>query len=172
MRFQLPIAALFMACTAGSGAFSAEQVGVRDINVFSPQRNSNLEVTVWYPSAGDGEKTLVSDNRIFQGSQAFKDATIKTGQFPLVLLSHGSGSRVEGMAWIAVKLAEAGFIVAGTNHPGTTSGYSTPQDTPKIWERDHRQRLGVFHQPEQCRCLGFFAGWCGGHGNFRFACRS
>jgi predicted dienelactone hydrolase len=39
------------------------------------------------------------------------------------------------MAWIAVKLASEGFIVAGTNHPGTTSGYSTPEDTPKIWER-------------------------------------
>lgn len=135
MRFQLSIAALFMACTASSGAFSAEPVGVRNISIFSPQRNSDLEVTVWYPSVGDGEKTLVGDNRIFEGSPAFKDATIRAGQFPLVLLSHGSGSRVEGMAWIAVKLAEAGFIVAGANHPGTTSGHSTPQDTPKIWER-------------------------------------
>jgi predicted dienelactone hydrolase len=39
------------------------------------------------------------------------------------------------MSWIASALAQAGFAVAGPNHPGTTSGDSTPQDTPELWER-------------------------------------
>lgn len=135
MRLNISLTALFMACVTGAAAFAAEPVGVRQMSVFSPERGKNLDVTIWYPSTGDGDKMLIGDNRIFEGAPAFKNATIEKGQFPLVLLSHGSGSRVEGMTWIAVKLAEAGFIVAGTNHPGTTSGDSTPEATPKIWER-------------------------------------
>ena len=135
MRFQFTLPILFMACVTGSTALAAEPVGMRQMTMFSAERGKNLDVTIWYPSEGDGDKVLVGDNRIFEGAPAFKNARIKSGQFPLVLLSHGSGSRVDGMTWIATKLAEAGFIVAGTNHPGTTSGDSTPQDTPKIWER-------------------------------------
>lgn len=135
MRFHLTLTTVFMAFVSGASAFAAEPVGVRQMSVPSPERGKDLDVTIWYPSTGDGDKTLVGGNRIFEGAPAFKNATIEKGQFPLVLLSHGSGSRVEGMTWIAVKLVEAGFIVAGTNHPGTTSGDSTPEATPKIWER-------------------------------------
>jgi predicted dienelactone hydrolase len=39
------------------------------------------------------------------------------------------------MGWIAAALAEAGFIVAGPNHPGTTSGDSSPAETVKLWQR-------------------------------------
>jgi predicted dienelactone hydrolase len=39
------------------------------------------------------------------------------------------------MSWIATRLAAAGFIVAGPNHPQTTRGNSTPIDTTKIWQR-------------------------------------
>ena len=39
------------------------------------------------------------------------------------------------MSWLATELAKAGFVVAGPNHPGTTSGDSTPANTPKLWER-------------------------------------
>jgi predicted dienelactone hydrolase len=53
----------------------------------------------------------------------------------LIVLSHGSGGRVQGMTWLATELAKSGFVVAGPNHPGTTSGDSTPADTPKVWER-------------------------------------
>jgi predicted dienelactone hydrolase len=115
--------------------FAAEAVGVSEIAIPSPERGKNLAVTVWYPSDGSGVKTLSGDDRIFQGTPVFKDGAVKPGRLPLVLLSHGSGSRVTGMGWIAARLASEGFIVAGPNHPGTTSGDSTPADTPKIWER-------------------------------------
>jgi predicted dienelactone hydrolase len=39
------------------------------------------------------------------------------------------------MSWLATNLAKAGFVVAGPNHPGTTSGDSMPADTPRLWER-------------------------------------
>ncbi|MCY1665101.1 alpha/beta hydrolase family protein [Rhizobium sp. SL86] len=115
---------------------SAEtSVGATTIHVPSPQRDKPLSVDVWYPSDAKAPEVLIGDNRIFTGAPAKPDAAINPGRYPLILLSHGSGSRAQGMAWIAARLAEQGFIVAGPDHPGTTSGDSTPIATPRIWER-------------------------------------
>jgi len=113
----------------------AAEVGMRQISVAAPERGRDLAVTVWYPAEAGGEPTLSGDNKIFKGAPAFRDAPLVKGNFPLVVMSHGSGGRVEAMAWLASELAKAGFVVAGPNHPGTTSGDSTPAETPKLWER-------------------------------------
>lgn len=113
----------------------ATEVGVREISVAAPERGRDLAVTVWYPAELGGKAILVGDNRVFIGSPASTDAPVAGGRYPLVVLSHGSGSRIQGMNWLATALAKAGFVVAGPNHPGTTSGDSTPANTPKIWER-------------------------------------
>ncbi len=122
-------------CATAMPVFAADPVGIVTVPVVSPERGKDLSVTVWYPAAEGGSDTLVGDNRIFTGAPARRDAPLLRGHFPLVLISHGSGSRAEGMAWIAAQLAEKGFIVAGPDHPGTTSGDSTPIATPRIWER-------------------------------------
>ncbi|EHS53866.1 hypothetical protein PDO_3956 [Rhizobium sp. PDO1-076] len=120
---------------ASETAFAAQAVGVQTLAITAPARAEPLSVTVWYPAASGGDRTTVGDNRIFEGTEVLRDAIPARGDFPLILLSHGSGSRALGMAWIATALAEAGFVVAGPDHPGTTSGDSTPEATPKIWER-------------------------------------
>ncbi|SFA93673.1 Predicted dienelactone hydrolase [Rhizobium sp. NFR07] len=134
MRLTITLFALAL-CAAAPVAHAADPIGVRKISVVTQDYPRPLAVTVWYPSKGDGHKVTRNDDRIFRSDPVYADATIRDGRFPLVLLSHGSGGRVEGMGWIAAKLAEAGFIVAGPNHPGTTSGDSTPAASPKIWER-------------------------------------
>ncbi len=113
----------------------AHDVGQQEITISSNEPGRNLQVSVWYPAASGGKMSLIGDNRIFKGAPAAINAAPKKGSFPLLVMSHGSGGRVQGMAWLATELAEAGFIVAAPNHPGTTSGDSTPQDTPKIWQR-------------------------------------
>lgn len=115
----------------------AADVGVRQISIAaSPtDHGRDLHVTVWYPAENGGEPTMVGANMVFKGAPAVPDGAPAKGRFPLVVLSHGSGSRVQGMSWLATELAKAGFVVAGPNHPGTTSGYSTPGDTPKLWQR-------------------------------------
>ncbi|TIQ33700.1 MAG: dienelactone hydrolase [Mesorhizobium sp.] len=113
----------------------AAEVGLREISIAAPERGRDLQVFVWYPAEAGGEAIVLGDNKAFKGVPAFKNARQLKGRFPLVVLSHGSGGRVQGMAWLATELARAGFIVAGPNHPGTTSGDSTPADTPKLWER-------------------------------------
>jgi predicted dienelactone hydrolase len=132
-----PLCILSTHFIAGVSAVSAHaaEVGVRTINVSAPERGREIEVTVWYPTVPGGASSLIGDNQLFKGASATRDSAIAEGRFPLVLLSHGSGSRVEAMGWLATGLAEAGFIVAGPNHPGTTSGDSTPTETVKLWQR-------------------------------------
>ena len=128
----LSTAALAIAITA---PVHAAEVGVRDIKVAAPERGRDLAVTVWYPAVAGGAPGLVGDSKVFKGVPAAMNAPLLKGRFPLIVLSHGSGSRVQAMAWLATELAKAGFIVAGPNHPGTTGGDSTPANTPKVWER-------------------------------------
>lgn len=131
--FQFLPAAVFILAVATPS--HAHDVGVREISVPAPERGRDLSVTIWYPAAAGGETTLVGDNQIFKGTEAARNAPSLPRPFPLVVVSHGSGGRVQAMSWLATALAEAGFIVAGPNHPGTTSGDSTPANTPKLWER-------------------------------------
>ncbi|MBB2974440.1 alpha/beta fold hydrolase [Mesorhizobium sp. RMAD-H1] len=113
----------------------ADEVGVGEISVAAPHRGRDLAVTIWYPAEPGGKPVLIGDNQAFKGAKAVHDAAPVQGRFPLVVMSHGSGGRIQGMSWLATELTKAGFIVAGPNHPGTTSGDSTPADTPKVWER-------------------------------------
>ncbi|MDZ5696224.1 alpha/beta hydrolase family protein [Chelativorans sp. M5D2P16] len=128
----LPAIALTVAFTVPG---QAVEIGVREIAVAAPERGRDLAVAVWYPAEAGGEPVLVGDNQVFKGTPASMNAPFSKGRFPLIVMSHGSGGRVQGMSWLAAELAKAGFIVAGPNHPGTTSGNSTPADTPKLWER-------------------------------------
>ncbi|ELT51164.1 alpha/beta hydrolase family protein [Brucella sp. ZJ1_1] len=122
--------ALFVAAPS-----QAHEVGQREINFTNAETGRTLKVGIWYPAAAGGKATLIGDNIIFKGAPAVINATPETGSFPLILMSHGSGGRFESMTWLATELAKAGFVAVAPNHPGTTSGDSTPQDTPKIWER-------------------------------------
>ena len=124
-----------LGATLFSSAAMAAEVGVRTIEVPSAMRGQNLAVTIWYPASGGGSPELFGDDRIFKGTKAAKDASLGNGRFPLVILSHGSGGRAEAINWLATDLAKAGFIVAGPDHPGTTSGDSLPDETPKLWKR-------------------------------------
>lgn len=124
-----------VAMTPIATAGSSQRVGVEEVRIHSEARNEDLTVLIWYPAGLGGEPVAIGENRVFSGEAAFAKAPRAEGDHPLVLLSHGSGARVERMAWIATALAKEGFVVAGPNHPGTTSGDSTPEDTPKLWQR-------------------------------------
>lgn len=170
-NFQTLCAAAFAAVMAAP-SFAAE-VGVRQISLTAAPTDygRDLHVTVWYPAKDGGEPVMIGANRVFAGAPAVPDAAPAQGRFPLVVLSHGSGSRVQGMSWLATELAKAGFVVAGPNHPGTTSGYSTPGDTPKLWQRAADlsaviDRLTGEGMAGSCRCRQDWRGrlfaWRGG----------
>ncbi len=115
----------------------AYEAGVQQIVVPSKERGADLNVTVWYPASSGGEVVMLGENVFFEGTQAIQDAPISTGQFPLILLSHGAGlgGRAEAMSWIATPLAKEGFIVAAPTHPGNTGPERSAAETMKLWLR-------------------------------------
>ena len=129
------LSAALIASTAMSPAVAGEPAGVRFLAVSVPARDRPLDITVWYPATPGGAPTMVGDSRLFHGTEGMQDAPVADGRHPLILVSHGSGGSIRTIGWIASHLATAGFIVAGPDHPGTTTGNSTPADTIRLWER-------------------------------------
>lgn len=136
MRFFNTAALLILGVFGALQQAHAEQnVGVQFLSVPSPARPKPLDVTIWYPASEGSHPILVGEDMLFKGTEAFMNAPVQSGRHPLILLSHGSGGSVTGLAWIATALAKAGFVVAGPDHPGTTRGNSTPIETTMLWQR-------------------------------------
>ena len=136
MKRLFPVLALaLLVATSALPAAADDAVGVRSFEVPAPSRGAPLSVTAWYPAAAGGTPVLVGDSRLFRGTASMMDAPVADGRYPLVLISHGSGGSIGTLGWIASHLAAAGFIVVGPDHPGTTTGNSTPADTIRLWQR-------------------------------------
>lgn len=97
--------------------------------------NRPLNTAIWYPTQDVSDTTLIGDNPAFIGTQVIKDGKIQSGTFPVVLLSHGYRGNWRNQNWLATELASRGYIVAATDHPGTTSFDQSPEQAAKWWER-------------------------------------
>ena len=84
-------------------------VGVATIQSFDTARNRILTSELWYPAKATG-----------------RDATIRKGQFPLVMMAHGyCGSRLN-YEYLTTHLASHGFIVAAPDFAGLTHADCDP----------------------------------------------
>jgi predicted dienelactone hydrolase len=100
-----------------------------------------LMAVIWYPAVSSShEEPIVIPglSSLFVLGSAAQNAGIapSPGQFPLIVISHGTGGSGLSMAWLGTALAAHGYIVAAVNHPGnngaepyTVEGFST------WWER-------------------------------------
>ena len=86
-----------------------------------------LRTAIWYPAAEvSKEETLFGgppDKEIFAPVTVAPDAEVskESQQYPLVLLSHGTGGSAMQMMWLGYYLAARGYIVAAVNHHGNTA---------------------------------------------------
>ena len=84
-------------------------VGVATIQSFDTARNRIITSELWYPTKTAG-----------------RDATIRKGAFPLVMMAHGiCGSRLN-YEYLTAHLASQGFIVAAPDFPGVTQADCNP----------------------------------------------
>ncbi len=117
-------------------AHSAETLpGYDRLTVTAPLRDEPVQAAVWYPAGSTTYTGNIGDNAVFKGSLALVGAQLAPGKYPLMVMSHGSGSNMNNMGWLAGALAEKGVIVLGVNHPGSTSGDSSPRRSIRNWER-------------------------------------
>lgn len=75
----------------------------------------------FYPTADNGKTALVADNQALQGVKVQPNASIAQGLHPLVVISHGYGGSWRNQSWLAYALAQQGYAVIATNHPGTST---------------------------------------------------
>ena len=125
---------LFMAQTheRGPGKYSP---GYQTTTLQVPHRDVLLNLFIWYPTDDDRPTELIGQNALFYGHYVRPNAQPKSGTHPVVVFSHGSGGNALQLGWLAEALAEKGYVVLATNHPGTTSRDSLPERTVMIWER-------------------------------------
>ncbi|MGP6086413.1 alpha/beta hydrolase family protein [Antarctobacter jejuensis] len=109
--------------------------GFDRMDVQAAHRARPLEASFYYPAANPTYMTRIGDNPIFKGVRVFMGPRFGEGRHPLVLFSHGSGGSMDNMAWLLAGLAERGAIVLTVNHPGSTSGDSSPRRSVRLDER-------------------------------------
>ena len=112
----------------------ADDVGLRHVSIY-PDSQRPLPATIWYPSNDQTPATLIADNAAFQGTYAKVNASPASGQYPLVLLSHGYRGNWRNLNWLATALVKHGYIVAAVDHPGTTTFNHDASTASQWWQR-------------------------------------
>lgn len=85
-----------------------------------------LAWSAWYPTDAPPAPTVTDHNSDGKRSFIVEDSTpgaelaSRLEQYPVVLLSHGTGGTAAGLGWLAERLAKNGFIVLGVDHHGNT----------------------------------------------------
>jgi predicted dienelactone hydrolase len=146
---------LMCVCAAGLVAEKKPQINPANkvgmtTRVFHPKEMRNwrgadpqeLRVTVWYPAVDTAIETPQfigpPETPLFEAGKAMPHAEFAPalGQWPLIVLSHGTGGSGMQLAWLGTVLARAGFIAAAVDHPGNNSnGTLTAEGFILPWER-------------------------------------
>ncbi|SMX27557.1 Alpha/beta hydrolase family protein [Pelagimonas phthalicica] len=109
--------------------------GYDRMDVKSPHRAWPIAASVWYPAGSKTYFARIGDNPIWHGMPVLQAPRVAEGKHPLILFSHGSGGNMDGMAWLLSGLAQEGAMVLAVNHPGSTSGDSSPRRSMRLDER-------------------------------------
>ncbi|MFQ6549032.1 alpha/beta hydrolase family protein [Aestuariibius sp. 2305UL40-4] len=162
---------VIMAALIGlAGAAGAEEIAGYDrLTVHAAHRPAPVAGSVWYPVGIPTYRGRVGDGPVFQGTSAYVGAAIAEGRHPLVLISHGSGGNMDGLGWLSSELALRGAVVLAVNHPGSTSGDSSPRRSVRLDERAADLSAALdqvladpafapFVDPERVAVLGFSLG--------------
>lgn len=123
---------LLVACWASNA--SAYSVGFDQVQLYTDS-DRPLKASVWYPSQTTFPTERIAENAAFLGTDVVRVGTPMTGQFPLVVISHGYRGNWRNQNWLAAKLAQDGFVVASLDHPGTTSFDHSAQAAAQWWQR-------------------------------------
>lgn len=91
-----------------------KNIGCQHIRVWDHQANIGFPVFVMYPAAAAHGVYDVGPFTVTAGL----NAPVAAGQFPVVIISHGSGGNRLGYLTLAQALAEAGYVVLCPEHFG------------------------------------------------------
>lgn len=96
-----------------------------------------LAWSAWYPASPGTGTPIERETQFFETGDVLHDAVLaEAQQFPVVLLSHGTGGTPESLGWLARRLVGTGKIVIGAHHHGNTGSQPyRPEGFVCWWER-------------------------------------
>jgi predicted dienelactone hydrolase len=117
-------------------------VGLKQIEFTDGDRH--IALAMFYPAALTDKSATPTGLPFFTNLHLYKDAALREGRYPLVMLSHGRGSNPLQYAWFAETLAAQGFIVAGLYHYRANSYDQTiAYLANKPWQRPRDISLAI-----------------------------
>ncbi|WP_174802446.1 alpha/beta hydrolase family protein [Martelella limonii] len=120
--------ALLISSSAAAHAFAAEDLpGYERLTVSAEHRAAPVAAALWYPAGVRSYAGHVGGGPVFYDTRVMMGARIAEGQYPLFVFSHGSGGNMDNSAWLFSALVAKGALVLAVNHPGSTSGDSSPR---------------------------------------------
>lgn len=135
----LLVCSAVLACSFASEVADGQAprgVGYTELKFVDHQRPRILETTLWYPAEENSDPTEEVYPSFFLG-YAKRDAAVLPGseRRPLILISHGDRGTSTNLAWLAERLADQGYLVAGVDHWLNTTRNNEPEETLRIWNR-------------------------------------
>jgi len=101
-----------------------------------------MRSVIWFPtdSTAEEEAWLIGNPvfPLFEAGWAVPDAELsaRSGRYPLIVLSHGTGGAAAQLSWLGEALAAGGYVVVAVNHHGNTAiEGKTPHGFFLWWER-------------------------------------
>lgn len=120
--------ALMLSTGLAGHTFATEDLpGYERLTLTPEHRARPVSAALWYPAGTRSYAGRVGDGPVFYGTRVWMGAKIAEGQYPLFVFSHGSGGNMDNSAWLFSALVEKGAMVLAVNHPGSTSGDSSPR---------------------------------------------
>lgn len=110
--FALIAAVVCLAPIASAESFTSS--GVRKLQVIDPVDHQPMDAVVFYPSTDEAKVTKIGPYQV----AASPNAMMAEGQFPLILLSHGTMGSMWGHHDLGASLARDGYIVVSLTHAG------------------------------------------------------
>ena len=108
-------------------AAAGQDAGYDRLTIKASHRANPIAGSIWSPVGTPTYRGMIGENAVFKGTPAYVGAAIADGRFPLIVLSHGSGGNMDNLSWLSSALASRGAMVLAVNHPGSTTGDSSPR---------------------------------------------
>ncbi len=112
-----------------------KMTGITTLNYHDIEHDRPVVTEVWYPV--DPESPTKKASGFWLRCDEARDAKLsnKQKQYPLIMMSHGSGGDRYNMSWLAEVLSSNGYIVAAIDHFGNTWNNKIPECYAMPWER-------------------------------------
>ncbi|MBC07838.1 hypothetical protein [Thalassospira sp.] len=124
------------ATLASMPAYAADDLAGYDrFDVDAAHRSRPVAASIWYRAETFIYRAPVNQSALWKSTDAYIGAAVAPGKHPLILLSHGSGGNMDAIGWLSSELALRGAMVLAVNHPGSTSGDSSPRRMAELGAR-------------------------------------